>query len=65
MAAAEVTAAAEAGSVVVRPVGVALLSRTAFVVLVASVVMTSRSVLGQQGFDWLRERSDASPWERT
>jgi hypothetical protein len=41
MAAAEVTAPAEAGRVVVRPVGVARLSRTAFVVLVASVVMPS------------------------
>lgn len=41
IAAAEVTAPAEAGSVVVRPVGVARLSRTAFTVLVAKRVMPS------------------------
>lgn len=41
MAAAEVTAPDEAGNVVVKPVGVARLSRTAFVVLVAKLVMPS------------------------
>lgn len=45
MAAAEVTAPAEAGRVVVKPVGVALLSRIAFVVLVAKLVIASSVVL--------------------
>jgi hypothetical protein len=51
IAAAEVTAPAEAGSVVVKPVGVARLSRTAFVVLVAKEVIPS-PIKSSTGVSW-------------